>query len=603
MNTRTLRFSIPVLFCLQMARMASGQESEPRTGWYIVRPGDTIISITERYLGAGDRWAENWRLNPQVDDPHKIAPGQRLKVLLGEDLPRRSARVVQLSRRVEKNPAPLAWSKASHNDLLLQRDGVRTQASSSAELELRGGHLMVITENSLVYLKDDSRRPAAVSRQAIEIVEGQADLEGTVAQGRSSEVEIIIGGTIAKPKSLAGKPVQARVRKPQTGGAQFMIYSGESAVVAGGETVEVAQGMGTTVAQGEAPAPPEELLPAPTLGSPEAGARLAVNRPTLSWEEVPGAVSYTVEVCGDPRCGELVQRIVGHTGTRWQGAELPVSKLFWRVTATRSSGLDGYPSSPRPLEIFAQATDTQAPTIRVQAVGKSFRNEEALFLGVGASLEVEVRDVGTGVARQKLLLDGKGVEVSALKGPWEPGRHEFAFDVTDRAGNRSEAAPTVFVYDPDPPTLAWASVGSGWRSGRGMITKAWPERGASSRGQGRKKKSRQKSQRALLQWSGAGWGWQDLDRAWKATGRVDLLLLRATEPLRLEGSGQRLGTGERLKLVFDDAAGVGGLRFALEADGDGGPSLVLEVWDRLENRRRERWRLVPIRGPRGGDDG
>ena len=602
MSPGIFRSSIAVLCAWTFVPAPAAPEAGPRTGWHVVRPGDSIIEITEHYLGTSRRWKENWRLNPQIEDPHRISPGQRLKVLLGEDLPRRSARVAALSRRVEENPAPLDWSKANLDDLLRQRDGVRTQAASSAELELHGGNRMVITENSLVYLKGDRERSDPVRRQAIEIVEGQADLEAAPAPREPSDVEILIGGAVAKPRSVAGNPAQARARKPGAGGAQLMMYRGESALTAAGRKVEVAQGMGTTVPRGGAPAPPEKLLPAPAPRSPAAGARLAASGTALEWEGVPGAAEYTVEVCSDRRCGELVQRAVGRAETRWRAQDLPVGRLFWRVTATSPSGLDGYPSPPRSLEILAATADTLPPTVHLAPVGTHLAGSETLFLGAGAGLDLKTEDAGTGVLRQELRIDGRKVEAAALAGPWEPGRHELTLDVVDGAGNRSRLPPTAFVYDPEPPTISWEAVSPEWRSHRGMATKAWPRGGpprpsAEARKKARKrarKGARKEAGTALLQWSGSGRAWQDLDRTWTARGPVDLLLLRAASPLFLEGAGRHLEVGERWKLDFDDATGIGGLRFSLETAEGGGKTLVLEIRDRLDNVRTERW---PIQRP------
>lgn len=577
---------------------APAEEGTTRTGWYVVRPGDSIIEITRRYLGTPDRWQENWKLNPEIEDPHRIRPGQRLRILLRGDLPQRSARVATLSRDVDEILAPLDWAKASLDDLLLERDGVRTQSASSAELELSGGNRMLITENSLVYLKDSSPASAPVSRQAIEIVQGQADLEGVPAGPIPSDVEILVGGSVAKPRTGAGGEIQARARRPETGGAQFMVYQGESDVEAGGKTVEVPQGMGTSVPQGEPPGPPEELLPSPPALSPEAGARRAGGRATLVWEEVPGAVDYTVEVCGDPDCGLLLRRVVEHPETQWLATDLPPGKHFWRATARSPSGLDGYPGESRPLEIFEGAIDSQPPTVALKPQGKSVTRDGVLHVGADAGLELAIEDSASGVARKKVLLDGESVppeilSKGLLSGPWDPGSHELTFDVEDGAGNPSAVKTATFVYDPDPPTVSWEPVAAGWRGDRGMTLKAWPSggspQGASS---SRKAKRSRKATASPLQWSGAGWGWQNLDRTWQVDGEIETLLLRATVPLTLQGPGVRLAPGEVLRLRFEDATGVGGLRFGAIPGGGDGPALLLEVRDVLDNVRTERWQLL-----------
>ncbi|MCB1037414.1 MAG: LysM peptidoglycan-binding domain-containing protein, partial [Acidobacteria bacterium] len=514
MRIRTLGLLFSLLASAAGPPLAAAQAAGERTGWYVVRPGDSIIGITRTFLGSSDRWLENWQLNPEVKDPNRIAPGQRLRILLGDDLPQRSARVATLSRKVEENPAPLDWADASRDDLLLRRDGVRTQTASSVELELTGGNRMTITENSLVYLKDARPAPVPVDRQAIEIVKGQADLEAEAGTSRPDDVEIIVAGSVAKPRSTAERPVQARARRPDQGGAQFMVYRGDSAVESAGKTVEVAQGMGTTVPSGGAPNPPEALLAAPPALSPEAGARLAVEAPTLAWEAVTGAIHYTVEVCRDPRCGELVQRVVAVQNSPWKASPIAPGKYFWRATAVSASGLDGYPGEPRSLEILDAMADVEPPTVSLRGQGRSLARGEVVHLGPGAKLEIEARDAASGIARREVTLDGRSVAPGVLEGPWESGKHELTFDVVDGAGNRSPRRTATFVYDPDPPTVSWQPVAPGWRGKGAMTTKAWPSGKAAAAD-------------VPLEWSGAGWGWQDLDRTWRADGPMEQLLLRA----------------------------------------------------------------------------
>jgi hypothetical protein len=126
-----------------------------------------------------------------------------------------------------------------------------------------------------------------------------------------------------------------------------MVYGGAGEVEARGVKVDVPRGMGTSVPPGGAPQPPEKLLPAPEALGPAAAASFDYANPIFSWEAVPGAASYTLEVCRDPVCGQLVLRQTGITQTRWDSDELPRAELYWRVLAVAASGLDGFSSMPR----------------------------------------------------------------------------------------------------------------------------------------------------------------------------------------------------------------------------------------------------------------
>ncbi|MGH8879327.1 MAG: LysM peptidoglycan-binding domain-containing protein, partial [Stackebrandtia sp.] len=47
---------------------------------HVVASGDTLWDLAELYLGDPHRWPEIYRLNPQLDDPDVIHPGQRLLI-------------------------------------------------------------------------------------------------------------------------------------------------------------------------------------------------------------------------------------------------------------------------------------------------------------------------------------------------------------------------------------------------------------------------------------------------------------------------------------------------------------------------------------------
>jgi hypothetical protein len=142
-----------------------------------------------------------------------------------------------------------------------------------------------------------------------------------------------------------------RARRASGGGAQVMVFEGVSNVEAGGGSVEVPRGMGTSVPQGGRPLPPEKLLPAPQVLAPVPGTAYGQSNPRLSWRPVAGAASYTVEVCVDAGCGQVVDRATRVAGTRWAPEGLPLGELHFRVMAVSASGLDGFPSSAVPFRV------------------------------------------------------------------------------------------------------------------------------------------------------------------------------------------------------------------------------------------------------------
>ncbi len=435
--------------------------------WYIVRPGDTIEGLTIRYLGSRDRWRENAKLNQeQFPDPHVIKPGSRIRLLHPTEFPAAGAVVKEVSNQVEGRPTPLAWTDARKRDLLRARDRVKTHEQSSAELEFADGTLLLVTELSSVAINEATVQ-AQVDRTQIEVVVGQADLEGSsAARDDDGLFEIVLGDATATPRADDAGAVSARARRPESGGAQLMVYDGQSELEAGGAKVTVAAGMGSSVPEGEAPKPPEELLPAPIDLKPAAGAGLATPRPLFSWAAVDGARGYTLEVCRDARCGALLERVAELSDPSWKPAGLPVEKLYWRVTALSPSGLDGYPSDPVAFTITSALEDITPPEIRISFSGPQLAPRSGLndrwIVGPGMTIEIEVEDEASGVREWAPMIDHEVIARGALKGPWTRGEHTVAVAAADRAGNRGQAE-VPFIYDPDPPRLSWGIEGSAER--------------------------------------------------------------------------------------------------------------------------------------------
>ena len=425
----------------------------------MIRPGDTLESITETYLGDRQRWAENWRLNPEIENPHRIYPGQRLRVLLPPSLPEYSAQVVRRSKRVEDQLRPHSWSDAETLDMLLWRDGIRTFEWASAVLRLGDDAELIITEQSLIFVGEEADVLEEVDRRLIEVVEGQADLEASAEPWPDGGIEIVLGGASATPRPGDSDRVQARARRPVAGGAQVMVYSGVSDLESGGTQVTLVEGTGSSVVEGAPPSPPEPLLPSPETIEPAPGEQIFVANPPFVWESVTGANSYAVEVCSDPNCGQLVERVVAFAAPPWLPSGLPGGDFFWRVNAVSATGLDGFPSDPVPFSIVGTENDTQAPVAAMQLSGPQYQAGGRLWLGGGGQLLASVSDAEAGLAETTLLLDDEPVELEQWASSWAAGRHGASILAVDRAGNQTRLDPLTFHYDPDPPILAWGFEG------------------------------------------------------------------------------------------------------------------------------------------------
>ncbi len=331
----------------------------PAGGWYVVKPGDNLHVIAARVLGDRRQWPRLWRLNPEIKDPDVLRPGARIRVpgageAAWEAGAKALAELSRLSQRVEEQPHPLPyWATARLGDQLRERDGLRTLERASAELTFADGLRYLVSERSLLFLRAPAA-PGPRRTRALEVLGGQADVELKPSAPGAREVEIVVGASLSRARPASDDGALARARRTGSGAAQLMVFRGAGDMRARGVHVDVPRGMGTSAQPGQAPAAPEKLLAAPLLVGPTGATRLDHANPILSWDPVPGAVSYTVEICRDPDCGELIDRVAGVSATRWASDGLPPGSYHWRVSAVSRSGLDGYASVPGAFAVLSR---------------------------------------------------------------------------------------------------------------------------------------------------------------------------------------------------------------------------------------------------------
>lgn len=242
-----------------------------------------------------------------------------------------------------------------------------------------------------------------------------------------------------------------------------MVYGGSSRVEAAGAVVEVPRGMGTAVPEGGPPAPPEQLLAAPLVELPAAGARFAYANPRFTWRPVPAASAYVAEVCSDSECSALVLREVGIEDTTWSPAALPTGALYWRVMAVSASGLDGYSSRPRPIAIDSERVDRAPPVVAMTLEGPGVATADGgAELGPGAELHLEAFDDAAGVTRVSYRWDGgrwaqwRG---GALALPAGDGAFTLEVEAEDGRGTIAppwSASIRRTTERPEPPTPRWS---------------------------------------------------------------------------------------------------------------------------------------------------
>lgn len=558
------------------------------SGWHVVRPGDTMEGLAERFLGSSQLWRELHRLNPDVQDPDLLHPGQRLRIFLERPTPEPSAQIVSTARRVNQLPRPAPWRPAAEGDVLLEKDGVRTEKSASARLLFDDGVALTMSEDSLVFIRRQTRASAPSPRKEIEVELGQADVESSPTANRASSIEVVVGGARAASTVEAGKPLKARSRKSESNTAQFMVFDGQSTVAAAGKKVEVPAGSGTTVAPKSPPAPPEPLLPAPGGLEPGADGEFDRSAPRLAWQAVPGAASYTVEVCRDPACGSLAEIQRGVAGASAAPRESLEGELFWRVTAVAASGLDGFPSRTQRM-VAVESVRPPAPSLAL-ATPAGTRIASGGCTNELPELDVRAADRNGKSIPWTPVLDGRAISLDELKRTPLAGRHELVARATDERGRSSDSVAVPVTIDGAGPWLELTASG------------AAP---AGTAGEERKEKEGEAPPLtcdSALELRGPAGNWGPVPCSTSAAGEPLAVTLSGTGAafeLRTAADGLAIGgmpivPGEGLRLTaWEIGCGLTGatFRIAPSSAAAGTMELVGEVADAAGNRRTLAWSL------------
>jgi hypothetical protein len=575
-------------------------------GVHIVRQGETLREITAYYLGSDELWRENHGMNPDIQNSDLIHPGQRITVLREPTKGLPSALLVQVAGRVEERPMPRPWDQAQVRDLLLERDGIRTHEDSSTRMKFPDGTSVFLTEDTLVFMRKSGAQLSSVENKSVEIVEGRADIDARFEAGDQAEVEILVAGAIATSR-LDEEGVNwtraRRVEGVEGVDGSVMIYEGSGEVESAGQVVSIEKGMGTTVAEDRPPSPPEPLLQAPEPIQPSPDAVFNFANPGFEWRPVQGAASYTVELCRDAACGDLLTRESQLSASSWRATwALPVEDMFWRVTASSASGLDGFPSVAIPFSISSGGLDTTPPSGDLKVVGKQLWVAGALIVDENVKFDSSLTDTESGLGTQTAWVNGEPAPKTFWDGPWGGGEYEAKVVAADRSGNVGESSVVSFLVDADPPSLEWQVIERRGDKGIAGRHRRWVAQGVK-----------------WLEWSVDGEKWRplvwgdsdspirryieglhrkdlrpsDLERFEVRSSRPQVLFRAPSDEIFSNSEAFTLREDQILKVFADDLpAGVSRLNVRVKGARSEEPTLIIEATDYFGHSTSVAWSLV-----------
>lgn len=314
---------------------------------YRIVEGDSCLSVAKK---VSVTVAQLHQLNPGLGKPpHRLVVGSTLRTAAAP--PPADARLTFLRPDVDRRPASQsAWSPAMLNEPLFKLDEVSTRRGAGAELTFLDESRLQLKENALIVVLGTSDKSPDASRRkggGLQLVQGELSL--FLAQFQTAPLEI---RTPAAQVQASTREASVAVDAAKM--TRVSVHEGNATVAAQGATVKVKQGEGTRIEKGKAPEKPRPLPAAPVLGEDSTRGLFATG-PTgtarVTWQAVPRAKSYRVEVAREPRFVDLASSEVSET--TGASVALPAGTYFVRVTAVDDLGLTSRPSSARPLNVVA----------------------------------------------------------------------------------------------------------------------------------------------------------------------------------------------------------------------------------------------------------
>ncbi|HAN05653.1 MAG: hypothetical protein A2X29_02565 [Elusimicrobia bacterium GWA2_64_40] len=211
----------------------------------IVKPGDTLWSISNTYLKDPKRWNELLKHNRlPSSDPSIALPGMALKVpvsLLKEQY--RAAKLVYFLNEVLLRPSGVSdWKGVSASMDLFKADTLRTRAGARADVKFYTGEILNLYPNSIAVLRPPGDKDTDVRLMAGEM--------------RGLRSRVVTASARITPKTKDTE-FGAKIKDDLT--TLVQVYKGKADVEAGGKTVEVPEGFASEVRMDMPPSNPVKL--------------------------------------------------------------------------------------------------------------------------------------------------------------------------------------------------------------------------------------------------------------------------------------------------------------------------------------------------------
>ena len=320
-----MRYFIAIVFlCVSLFAYAKPVEFQNVK----VRAGDTLWSISKRYLKDPKKWPEILKHNKIPSSNPSIAlPGMVLKVpvdLLKEKY--RAAKLVYFVNNVLLRPrTKTSWKSVVKNMDLYTSDTIRTTVSAKADVKFYTGEVLNLYPNSMAILRPPNKKNIDVQLLAGEM------------RGLKTKVITVSARIIPKTKdTLFG----AKIKDDLT--TLVQVYKGKAEVKSQGKTVLVPEGFASEVRLDMPPSSPVKLPPLPQFDESKAKLAKVNSAPRV---KMNGA-KLSMNVVG--RNKNTGKRKTGGRGSNLLSGRTP--KIDLKQQELEGTNLDKLISIPNPVQ-------------------------------------------------------------------------------------------------------------------------------------------------------------------------------------------------------------------------------------------------------------
>ena len=237
----------PFLLGLCLFLFAGGASAQELQN-IVVRPGDTLWSISNTYLKNPTKWNELLRYNKlPSSDPSIALPGMTLRVpinLIKEEY--RAARLIGHTNEVRfRRTGSDDWKAVADKMELFKHDTLHTFVDAKADVRFYNGAVLNLYPNSFAILSPPNT---------------QADVELMAGEMHGLRSKVITRSATITP-TTKNTEFGAKIKDDLT--TLVQVYAGRASVKAQGKTVEVPAGFASEVKLDMPPSQPIKLPPPP----------------------------------------------------------------------------------------------------------------------------------------------------------------------------------------------------------------------------------------------------------------------------------------------------------------------------------------------------